>query len=181
MPANAAVLDALVAATQDRLAVLGQRRAAGTMPTADWRQAVQDVLKQAHLAAAALALGGWDALDRSTVGFVGSRLRGQYDYLAQFALQVPGGDAFGPQALARLAQYGEGAVRGTASAVARRGAAAGSQERNVSRGSVRACAQCQGLSALGLVPVGTLPEVGTRTCAGNCRCRIEIVPPGEAA
>jgi hypothetical protein len=173
-------LDALVAATQDRLAVLGQRRALG-MATAEWRLEVQNVLKQAHIAAAALGVGGWDALDRGTTGLVGSRLRGQYDYLAQFALQVPGGDTFGPQALARLAQYGEGAVRGTASAVARRGAAAGSQERNISRGSVRACDQCQGLSALGLVPLGTLPEVGTRTCAGNCRCVIEIVPPGEAA
>lgn len=165
-------LDRLTAATQERLAVLGQRRAAGTMFTADWRAAVQAVLKDAHIAAAALARGGFDQLDKSTTGLVGSRLRAQYDYLSQFAVQVPA-NAFDGRAAARLLQYGNGAVRGTYSAILRRDAEADgdTQERNI-LGSERPCGECPDLSAEGWVPIGTLPEVGTRECLGNCRCEI---------
>ena len=45
-------LDRIVANTQDRLAVLGQRRAEG-MDTLAWRLQTQQVLKDAHIGAAA--------------------------------------------------------------------------------------------------------------------------------
>jgi hypothetical protein len=163
-------LDALVTLTQEHLAVLGQRRAEG-MATADWRLAVQGVLKDSHITAAALARGGFDNLDRSTLGFVGSRLREQYGFLSGLALDTRPGD-FDGRALARLAQYGNGAVRGTASAIQRRDAGPEAEERNVLGGSQN-CDECPGLSEQGWVPIGTLPEVGTRTCLGNCNCTIE--------
>jgi hypothetical protein len=167
-------LEQIIQTTQDHLAVLGQRRAEGRMPTADWRQAVQDELKQAHLAAAALAHGGWDQLDASTRGFVGSRLRTQYDYLSQFAVQVPGGAAFDGQAMARLAQYGDGAIRGTFYEVQRRDAEdrGADEERNV-LGSGQPCTECPELTARGWVPIGTLPAIGARICHGHCHCAIE--------
>lgn len=164
-------LDKIVAATQDRLAVFGQRRAEG-MATAEWRLATQGVLKDSHLAAAALARGGFDQLSKSDLGFIGSRLRTQYDFLSQFALQVRGGDDFGGQAMARLLQYGAGAVRGTGSAILRRDNADG-EERNVLGGG-ESCGECPDLSAQGWVPAGTLPEIGERECHGNCNCAIEV-------
>jgi hypothetical protein len=167
----AAALDELVAATQDRLAVLGQRRADG-MNTLDWRIAVQSVLKDAHITAAGVAKGGYENLDKSTTGFVGARLREQYGFLSGLALDTAPGD-FNGQAMARLSQYGAGAVRGTASAVTRRDAGDGAQERNVLGGGNN-CDECPSLSELGWVEAGSLPEIGERECHGNCSCEIEV-------
>lgn len=169
--ASTDALSQLVTATQARLAALGQRRAEG-MNTLDWRIAVQGVLKDSHITAAALAKGGYENLDRSTLGFVGSRLKEQYDFLSGLALDTRPGD-FDGRAMARLAQYGGGAVRGTESAVRRRGAGDGAQERNV-LGSGNPCGECPALSDLGWVPVGELPEIGARECHGNCTCSIEV-------
>lgn len=167
------VLSQLVEATQADLAVLGQRRAEG-MNTLAWRLEVQAILKHAHITAGALARGGWDQMDPSTRGFVGARLRAQYDYLSVLGLDTAPGD-FGPQAMARLAQYGNGAVRGTHSGVIRRDAPDGAQEQNVLGAGSRSCDECPALTELGPVPVGTLPEIGSRACHGNCNCTIEVV------
>jgi hypothetical protein len=169
----ASVLDQLVTVTQQHLAVLGQRRADG-MNTLDWRIAVQTLLRDSHIAAAAIAKGGADNLDRSTLGFIGSRLREQYGFLSGLALDTRPGD-FDGRAMQRLAQYGGGAVRGTASAITRRDAVANGhdQERNVVSGSAASCDECLALADLGWVDAGTLPEIGSRTCAGNDNCTIE--------
>ena len=170
-----AALDELVQATQEHLAVLGQRRAEG-MNTAEWRLAVQQVLKDSHITAAALARGGFDQMDASTRGFVGSRLRTQYEYLSGVALDTSPGD-FGGAAMARLAQYGDGAVRGTYSSVIRRDAPDDYLEQNVLSGSGNSCDECLALTEQGPVPVGSLPEIGSRQCYGNCNCEIVLVEP----
>jgi hypothetical protein len=171
-------IDLLVLATQEHLAVIGQRRAGGAIDTLAFRIQVQQVLKDSHLTAAALARGGFDNLDRSTLGFVGSRLREQYSFLSGLALDTRPGD-FDGRAMARLAQYGNGAVRGTASAVRRRDAGTEAQEQNVLGGGAASCDECIALSDQGPVPIGTLPEIGSRTCCGNCNCSIEIVAAAE--
>lgn len=172
-------LDLLVTATQEHLAVLGQRRAEG-MATLEWRIATQQVLKDSHIAAAAIARGGADNLDASTRGFIGSRLKEQYGFLSGLALDTRPGD-FDGRAMQRLAQYGNGAVRGTASAITRRDAGTDAEERNV-LGSGNPCTECPDLSDLGWVPIGTLPEIGQRVCAGNCSCSIEVrTAVGEGA
>jgi hypothetical protein len=153
-------LDDLVAATKAELAVWGQRRAEG-LDTLSWRLGVQQTLKNAHVTSAALARGGWDQMDASTRGFVGSRLRQQYSYLSVLGLDTAPGD-FGPQAMQRLSMYG-GAVRGTYSGVIRRDAPEDAMEQNVLSESAASCDECQELTDRGPVPVGTLPEVGSRT------------------
>lgn len=167
-------LEQLVSATQARLAVLGQARADGTIDGLTFRGQVQGVLKDAHITSAALARGGFENLDRSTTGFVGARLRSEYSHLAVLVLDT-NLDGFDGRAAARLAQYGNGAIRGTESAVRRRDAVAAGhdQERNVTSGGVASCDQCLALAALGWVEAGTIPEIGSRTCAGNDACTIE--------
>jgi hypothetical protein len=178
-----AALDRVIADTQGQLAVLGQRRAEG-MNTAEWRLAVQGVLKQGHVTAGALAHGGLDQLDPSTRGFIGARLRTQYGHLSGLALDTAPGD-FDGAAMARLAQYGSGAVRGTYSGVTRRDAEGRGEdeERNV-LGGANNCEECPALSDQGWVPLGSLPEIGSRVCHGNCACAIETraaVPAGVEA
>ena len=141
------LLDRLVAATQDRLAVLGQRRAEG-LNTLDWRLGVQAVLKDSHIAAAALAKGGFDNLDKRDFGVISGRLRSQYDYLSGLALDTRPGE-FGAQDMARLAMYGA-APRGTYADMNRREAIANSAEqvRNV-LGDADHCDECLAETAAG--------------------------------
>lgn len=159
--------------TKLRLAVLGQRRAEGTMPTLDWRIAVQNELKRAHIAAALVAHGGVNNLDPSTRGFVGSRLRTQYDFLSRLALDTGPGN-FDGRAMTRLAMYAS-AAHNTYEAIRRRDAQTRGQafERNLIDPAAAHCGECVDLTGRGWVPVGTLPEPGSRTCLTNCRCSLE--------
>ena len=174
-----AALDKLVAATQERLAVLGQRRAEG-MNTLDWRMAVQGVLKDSHISAAALSRGGFENLSKSDLGAVGARLRAQYDYLSGLALDTRPGD-FGGQAMARLAMYGA-APRGTYQAMNQRGAVAEGldQCQNVLGGG-ESCDECLAETARGWVPADDMSLPGERTCLSNCQCSLEFRGAGEEA
>lgn len=172
-------LDKIVAATQDRLAVLGQRRAEG-MNTLDWRVATQQVLKDAHLGAAALSRGGFDKLSKSDLGAVGARLRFQYDRLSVLALDTAPG-AFGAQAMARLAMYGS-APRGTFYDVTRRTAQAdGEQETRNALGAADHCAECEAETARGWVPADEMSLPGERQCLSRCACDLEFRPAAVGA
>ncbi len=166
--------ECLVAMTLTALAVLAHRFSTTDMNRATWEQRIRETLLYAHLTAAALAKGGWATMDRDTATLVGERLGTQFAYLERFVATVPGGDALTAGQLARLAQYGNAAVRGTFSAVLRQTAfdRGDTQERNI-EGSADPCGECPELSALGWVEIGSLPEIGDRQCAGNCRCTIE--------
>ena len=172
-------LDRIVANTQDRLAVLGQRRAEG-MDTLAWRLQTQQVLKDAHIGAAALSKGGFEHLTRSDLGVIGARLRFQYDRLAVLGLDTAPG-TFGGQAMARLAMYGA-AARGTFQAMNQRSALAEglAQCRNV-LSAVESCDACLSETARGWVPSAEMSLPGERTCLANCQCSLEFRGAGEAA
>ncbi len=183
-PADTHQREALVAATLAALVVLAHRRALGAVTQADWLLQVKQLLLHAHLTAAALARGGFAAIDHDTAMLVGERLAEQFGYLDAFAAHVQGagrvaasvtGQDFGAAATARLMQYGGAAIRGTFSAVVRQDAGKRglTQERNV-LGSSDPCTECPALSAQGWVPLGSLPEIGSRVCHGNCACTIQV-------
>ena len=172
-------LDKIVANTQERLAVLGQRRAEG-MGTLEWRLAVQGVLKDGHLGAAALSRGGFDALTKSDYGVIGSRLRAQYDYLSVLGLDTAPG-RFEARDMARLAMYGA-APRGTYQAMNQRGAVAEGldQCQNVLGGG-ESCDECLAETARGWVAADDMSLPGERTCLSNCQCSLEFRGAGEEA
>ncbi len=173
------VLDTIVANTQERLAVLGQRRAEG-MDTLAWRLQTQQVLKDGHIGAAALSKGGFENLTRSDLGVIGARLRFQYDHLAVLGLDTAPGN-FDGRAMARLAMYGA-ATRGTFQAMNQRSALAEglAQCRNV-LGSGESCDACLSETARGWVPSDDMSLPGERTCLSNCQCSLEFRGAGEAA
>jgi hypothetical protein len=173
------LLDKIVAATQDRLAVLGQRRAEG-MDTLAWRLQTQAVLKDSHIAAAALARGGFDNLTKADYGVIGSRLRFQYDRLAVLGLDTAPG-AFGARDMARLAMYGA-AARGTAADMTHRGAVAeGAAECQNVLGGGESCDECLAETARGWVAADDMSLPGERTCLSNCQCTLDYRGAGEAA
>ncbi len=183
-PADTHKREALVAAALAALVVLAHRRALGAVTQAEWTLAVKRLLSDAHLTAAALARGGFAAIDHDTALLVGERLAEQFQYLDAFAAHVAGagrvaasvtGQDFGAAATARLMQYGGAAVRGTFSAVLRQdaGKRGETEERNVLGDGSNTCEECAALESDGWVDIGTLPEIGSRTCLGNCNCTIE--------
>lgn len=172
-------LDKIVTHTQERLAVLGQRRAEG-MGTLEWRLAVQGVLKDAHIGAAALSKGGFENLTKSDLGVLGARLRFQYDHLAVLGLDTAPGD-FGARDMSRLAMYGS-AARGTYADLNRRQAAArGEGECQNVLGGGESCEECQAETARGWVPAEDMSLPGERTCLSNCQCSLEFRAAAEAA
>ncbi len=169
----AEALDALTQQASDELGALTGRVLSGDLGTLEWRAACQEVLRQLHVAAAAVGFGGTEQLDASARGWIGSQLRAQYDYLSRFALDLVQGTVSDAQAHARIDQYANMAWATYQRARGRQLAGQGfTQERNV-LSAVHHCDECSSLAGRGWVPLGTLPPVGGRECRANCRCHIE--------
>lgn len=164
-------VDRLADLASQKLGDLSDRLLAGRITLADWQQEAMAVLKDAHVAAATVAHGGKTAMDPEDWGYLGSRIKEQYQYLQAFAEQISRGDqALNGGVGARARLYGQ-AVRSTFEAVrARDDVARGmDEERNVLHAADH-CGECRELSVRGWVPIGTLPPIGVRQCGANDRC-----------
>jgi hypothetical protein len=162
---------ALQGRTLDEVAVLSQRLADGDLSAAAWEAQMATTLRDAHLTATALAVGGWAQLPPYESDLV-DRLTGEFEYLAGFRAALP--DLSDAQQAARATLYAQ-SVWATYQQM--RGALADQsgmdEERSVTDPAAASCAECDALEADDWVPLGTLPEVGERECLSNCRCGIE--------
>lgn len=166
-------VDRLADLASQQLGDLSERLLAGRITLADWQTESMAVLKDAHVAAGVAAHGGTAAMGPDDWGYLGFRIKEQYQYLKAFAEQLARGDqALNGGVAARARLYGQ-AVRSTFEAVrARDDLERGmDEERNVLH-SADHCGECPGLSQLGWVPIGTLPSIGARQCGQNDRCSI---------
>jgi hypothetical protein len=162
---------ALQSRTLDEVAVLSQRLADGDLSAAAWEAQMATTLRDAHLTATALAVGGWAQLPPYESDLI-DRLTGEFEYLAGFRAALP--DLSDAQQAARATLYAQGVW---ATYQQMRGALADQsgmdEERSVTDPAAASCAECDALEADDWVPLGTLPEVGERECLSNCRCGIE--------
>lgn len=171
-------LDTVVARSGDRLRALTTQLRQGDLDIPAWQQQVQAEVKSLHLATAAVSRGGWAQMTYSDFGWTGQRLRGQYAYLRQFAVDVASGkQPINGTLEARAALYAE-AARSTAREMERRLAMLGghTEEKNV-LGAADHCGgspSCLGETAKGWVAIGTLVAVGSRACHSRCRCHLEF-------
>lgn len=165
-------VERVIAAGQQRIAAVTARLVAGDLAPVLWRAQMADTLSSAHLTAASLAHGGWGQLDGGTQLWTARRLRSELQYLSDFTREIEAGALSPAQIGARAAQYGEAPYT---TYQERRRADAGDrghdQERNLLGGAAH-CADCEGATGQGWVPLGTLPAIGGRTCRSRCRCRI---------
>lgn len=167
-------VDRLADLASDKLAGLSERLLDGRLSLADWQRESMAVMKEAHVAAATVAHGGAAQMGHEEWGYVGRRLRDEYAYQRDFARQIAAGEQpLTSGVVARSRLYGQN-VRATFEAVrARDDTGRGmDEERNVLGGAEHHCSQCPGLSALGWVPAGTLPPIGSRQCGPNDRCTV---------
>lgn len=175
-----AQVDAAVGDSAQTMRGLTQQLRDGRLTVAEWQQQMAQNVQVAHLSAATAAKGGWEQMAPADFGFVGARVRDQLGYLANFAQQVADGtQPLNGTAEQRAVLYGN-AGRATHREMQRRmGHQAGDTfERNV-LGATDSCPGCLDATAQGVVPIGTLPEVGDRDCSSNCRCVIETLTDAE--
>lgn len=144
----------------------------------EWRTAIEEDLAGLHHAAAAVARGGLAQMTEADRALVRERILTEYGFLDGFAHEIDVALAVGApmserEINARVAQYYE-APRATFEAFNRQvqGEAGCTLEINC-LGVAEHCQECPELSAQGWVPIGTLPEPGSRECLRRCRCRLE--------
>jgi hypothetical protein len=172
----------LVADTAADLSDLTRMMAAGDISIGTWQDTFAEQLRGAYLAAAALAVGGFDRLTDQDYATVSADLRFAYTRLERFARFVEqrmrDADSAG-RVLARsrlYARYVNGLYQRLRTASHRRAVdGEGNRlflfEANV-LGVAEHCAQCLEETDRGWVPIGTLVPVGERICLANCKCRL---------
>lgn len=166
-------IDQAADAASDHLADLSARLLRGELKLSEWQLEAMRTVKMAHVATGIVAHGGRLLMTPAEWGYLGSRIKAEYQYLRTFAEQI----ADGTQPLdgrleARARLYGQACRATFAATVARDQPARGYEaERNI-MGAAEHCPECRALSDRGWVPLGTLPLPGTRVCLTNCHCRI---------
>lgn len=165
------VLDAQSAAVRD----LTEQLVNGTIALGLWQAQMMQSVKAVHLIGLAVANGGWSQLDQPAFGWVGQRIRVQYEFLRGFAGDLASGaQKLDGTAGARAAMYVQ-AARSTHREAQRRLAAqrAVGEERRV-LGAADHCKTCLAQARLGWQDFGTLKRIGDSECRTNCRCHFEF-------
>lgn len=166
-------VDRLADDASARLASLSERLLSKDITLEMWQRDSMTVLKDAHVAAATIAHGGREQMGQDDWGFVGHRIRDEYQHLREFARQISDGtQALDGRVIARSKLYGQGARTTFTATQARDQAGYGmAQEKNVLHAD-ESCASCLGEDAKNWVPLGDLVPPGSRTCLSNCKCSL---------
>lgn len=157
----------LIEAATDRLL-------AGKMSARDWQLAMRDVIKDAHLEARMLGVGGKGNMTAADYGAVGGRLAEQYQALGALSQDLVSGRLSAGQVRQRALNRMGSIVRETY----RRGtervdiAAGLTEERNVLEPGAEHCQDCLDEAARGWVQTGQVKAIGQRACHANCACTV---------
>lgn len=154
----------------------------GRVSLADWQAGMRANLKASHLAATALAKGGWHNMAPSDYGRVGRILRDQYGYLSNFAAEITSGkQKLDGRVLVRADLY---AQSGRPTYEAERQRAAEIDGKTLVRSIRHASDSCPGCieqEAAGVQRIADWTPIGARECRTRCRCSAEFYTEEEAA
>lgn len=148
---------------------------------ATWQQRVAAEIKNAWIINLSIGRGGYVNLAIPDFGRAGGRLRGIYQRLNLFALDIQGGKLTEAQIRARINLYSTNTMTALWDGVTAAKQAAGfDQERRV-LSPAEHCSDCVGYSEMGWVAINSLPPPGQGSvCNGNCRCLKEYRKSIEA-
>lgn len=170
------VLDSITADMVD----LSRRFRAGEVDGATWQMESMKLIKQSHLAGAAMEKGGWFNMSQNDFGRVGQIIRREYGYFNDLLAEITNGTQKLDGTLDnRMRLYGQ-AGRMTYHAFERvdRMAQGYDQERSILHARDH-CTDADGPrggcleeAAKGWQPIGTMIPVGRRNCLSNDRCTV---------
>ena len=119
-------------------------------------------------------MGGRQNTNQQEIGWLGSKLKFQYERLAQFGRDVENGTvAKDARMIARAKMYANASISTYENAQRRREKKAGQSEERSLLHEAEHCESCQEEADKGWVEIGTLIPVGERTCLVNCKCSME--------
>jgi hypothetical protein len=166
-----AAADTVIDSETQRIRAISQQLVDGQINLAEWQIQSSALLKNLHVSIGIAANGGLEATSASDMGYIASRIKKQYKYLRDFALQIKKGQQkLDGTLVSRSALYVQ-AGRGTYEDVRRRAAdESGLQEEKRVLGFADHCIDCLEQSSLGWQPLDTLASIGESRCRSNCRC-----------
>ncbi len=144
----------------------------GRIGLAEWRSEMRDVIKQVHLMARQVAVGGRAQMTPADNGAVGQAVRQQYRYLEAWTEQIKGGRSLN-ELESRSAQYLRSARTSFFKHEASVNEDAGFDEIRSILHEAEHCAECIAEAARDWVPIGSHVPIGERTCRHNDRCTTE--------
>lgn len=147
----------------------------GRIGLEEWRVGMRTHVKDVQLYSAAAARGGWAQLTPEDYGRIGGLVGEQYRYLENFTRQISGGLPLDGRFQARTEMYMQAARRTYETTFMREMVEKHevTEQRNILHRAEH-CGECEDATAMGWMPVGTLPEIGDRQCGPNCRCTMEF-------
>ena len=170
------LLEENMAAHRATIADLTGRLSRGEVTVTAWQRGIAESMRDAHLQARALAVGGRDRMTARDFGSVGGFMRYDTQRLARFGAQVEAGTISGAQALVRAQLYGQANVRrsyerGRLLTAKDEGY---QQERRVLAGDAAHCEGCAEEAQRGWVQLGSLAPIGGHQCKANDKCGKEV-------
>lgn len=148
----------------------GRMAANGEMTPRQFYEAMQQEIKLATNANAALAKGGWAQLTQADRDATTAKLNDENARLWQFAREIKDGDLTPAQIEARANLYANSTYERYWQITSEQQQARGmTQERLVTMGDDKVCEVCQDEAGKGWVPIGTyIPPIHA-----GCRCDVE--------
>lgn len=170
-----AAVDRRIQDARDMSQRLSGALASGQLTTQQWAESLAVELRRAHTQAYALGRGGWQRMTAADRAAVTARLRSEFGYLRQFAVDVQSGGMSEAQIRARAEMYAnhlrvsywEGSRRAKEDA-------GFVEERRVMSQSEH-CSDCEDYASEGWKPLNYFPAPGLDSqCLSNCKCNMEF-------
>lgn len=166
-------VDTVIDAETVKMRDLAQQLVDGSIGLSDWQMQSAQLLKSLHVAMGLAANGGLSNTSASSLGYLASQIKQQYQYLNKMALQIRRGEqALDGTLVARAALYTQAGREIYQNVIARAAKDAGCSEEKSILGSADHCGDCVEEAAKGWSPLGSLIPIGQRQCLSNCRCEM---------
>jgi hypothetical protein len=180
VPAKAvrAAVDKVIDGANGSVQQVAKQLQAGEITLAQWQTRTAQELKLLHVANGLAALGGQKQASQSDLGYMGSLIKKQYQYLNEFAKDIASGlQKLDGSFLARVKLYSE-AGRGSYESVrVREAKLSGVKRAKRKLGVTDSCPGCLREAARGWVDISEVAPIGSQDCKTNCHC--EIILEGE--
>jgi hypothetical protein len=170
-----ALVDGKIAAMERSVRRYTKMLAEGSITLDQWQGSMREAIKAAHIQAAIVGHGGRTGMSSSDYGRVGQRLRQEYAYLQNFALDMLEQRMSAPMAMARASLYAQ-SVRGSfwEGGAIRQEKQGFSLMKRLLDAQAQHCEDCLAYASRGIVPIGSVPLPGQRcACRARCRCGVQ--------
>ncbi len=146
----------------------------------EWEETLAELIVGVAALFFLFGLGDRSKITDEYTEFVETRVRTQYDYLRNFSLEILAGALSGAMIAARSKLYVHDAESNHGYAQDFTHDTDQFPYYSNVLGSVRPCKQCPRETAKGIVPRGSLPNIGNRECNARCHCHFAYYTTADA-